>query len=137
MRPTRVFTFLVLSGFALAAGAQESNSSISFDATLHKLDPKGFRGQPVKLFTLRLLKGNTYVLDMISKEFDCYLRLERSNLTAIAEDDDSGGNLNSRIRFTANEDDDYRVLCTTYNGAVGNFVLRITQESPAKKAASK
>jgi hypothetical protein len=70
---------------------------------------------------------------MTSKDFDAYLRLENSKKEQLAQDDDSGGNLNARIIFTTREDGVYRVIATTYRpDATGKFQLRI-ETPPANK----
>ena len=51
-------------------------------------------------YKIKLQKGKTYQIDMISldgKQFDTFLRLEDAKGKQVAEDDDSGGDLNARI----------------------------------------
>jgi hypothetical protein len=88
------------------------------------------RNLPCKLHRVDFVKGRMYVLDMISSQFDAYLRLEDPAGLELAEDDDSGGNLNSRITFTARSDGSYRIVATTFNGQVGAYSLKIREVMP-------
>src|SRR5262249_14393602 len=58
-------------------------------------------------------------------EFDAYLRLEDAAGKELAEDDDSGGNLNARIIFSCTKDGNYKVICTCFSEATGNFTLSV------------
>ena len=74
-----------------------------------------------------MLPKKTYQIDMISNQFDAYLRLEDSKGNQLAEDDDSGGNLNAQILFTPTKADDYRIIATTFGpGATGIYQLKVT-----------
>jgi HEAT repeat protein len=69
--------------------------------------------------------GQQYTIDLTSP-WDNYLRLENAQGEQLAQDDDSGGNLNARITFQPPADGWYRVIVTTYApGATGNYSLRI------------
>ncbi len=86
-----------------------------------------------KVFLLRMLPGRTYTIDMQSRDFDSYLRLEGSAGDPLAEDDDSGGGLHARLVFRPPQDDVYRVVVTTFApGATGHYLLTIRQEEAAK-----
>jgi hypothetical protein len=91
--------------------------------------------QPCKVFTVRFKEGQTYRIDMVSKEIDSYLRLEDSTGKELAKDDDSGGFVNARINFPCRKDGDYRVICTTFGGGTGTFSLSVQENAPAKPAA--
>jgi len=61
-----------------------------------------------------LTAGKTYVIDMESKDFDTYLKLEDPQGKLLAENDDiSPTNQNSRILFTPKQDGTYRVIATS------------------------
>jgi len=97
---------------------------------------------------LKLTAGNTYVINMESKEFDTYLRLEDAKKKVLAENDDieepgvrgqeSGvRNLNSRLIFTPKEDAVYRLIATSFEQrGAGAYTLTI-REFAAKKAKEK
>lgn len=82
-----------------------------------------------KVFLVKLAKGKTYQIDMMSQNFDCYLRLEDSGKKQLAEDDDSGDDTDAQIIFTAPEDGVYRVITTSFDeDEMGAFKLRIQQK---------
>lgn len=112
---------------------------LAIEALLTKVDPiDKVRKKHCRTYDVQL-KGNTkYVIDMISKQFDSFLRLENAFGKQLAQDDDSGGNNNARIRFTPPEDGIYRIYATTFNQQMGLFDLKVREDkskTPMKKAA--
>ena len=87
--------------------------------------PDKVRIHPGKVHAVRLTKDKIYVIDMVSTAFDAYLRLEDSAGKQLAEDDDSGGNLNARIRFVAPKDDAFLIFATSFSGGGGDYMLTI------------
>lgn len=99
---------------------------LTFTETLRRNDTADARrGTPARFFTVNFVANSTYVIDHRSVMFDTYLRLEDSNGVNIAEDDDSGGGLNARIVFRPTQSGAYRIIATTFDGRVGNFVLTV------------
>jgi hypothetical protein len=88
-------------------------------------DPK--LNRPSKKYTIKLQKDKTYIIDLVSKDFDAYLRLLDKGGNQLAEDDDSGGDLNSRIIHSATKDEDHQIVVTTFNGEVGKFNLTVRE----------
>lgn len=88
------------------------------------------RGVPAKVHAVKMLKGQTYVIDMVSTDFDSYLRLVDSANRRIAEDDDGGGNLNSRIRYVAEKDDTYLIYASHLAGGEGAYTLSVKSSAP-------
>jgi hypothetical protein len=82
-----------------------------------------------KLYQVDLQAGRSYQIDMTSPNpqlFDPYLRLEDANGGVLAEDDDSGGNLNARILFRPTFNGSYVVVATCYQpGTFGTYTLTI------------
>lgn len=78
-----------------------------------------------KEYVIDLEAGRTYTIDLESRDFDAYLRLEQLNGIAIMEDDDSGGGLNSRIQFTPVQTTSYVVVATSLGGGFGSFTLTV------------
>ena len=100
---------------------------IEYESTIAGTDAKyvGRTGSFAKVFEVNLTKDRTYTIDMESTQFDAYLFLENSERQVLAQDDDSGGNLNARILFQAPADGVYRIITTTFaQGASGTFTLR-------------
>jgi alkyl hydroperoxide reductase subunit AhpC len=95
------------------------------------------RQGPAQTHIVRLKAGQVYTIDMISNELDSYLRLLDPKGTQLDEDDDSGGNLNSRIIFNCSKDGDYKIVCTTFAaGMTGNYILKVKTTGVAQKPSS-
>jgi len=82
---------------------------------------------PAQNYNFLFKRGVLYTIDMKSKDFDTFLRLENMAGLNIAADDDSGGQLNSRISFTPAQDGIFRVIATSFDRNTGGFELRITE----------
>jgi hypothetical protein len=72
-------------------------------------------GKPHQPFTMALEEGKTYVIDLRSGEMDSYLWLYDANGAQVALDDDSGGNQNARIRYTAAQTGDYVIAVSVFS----------------------
>jgi hypothetical protein len=86
------------------------------------------KATPGVIYRVRLQAGVTYVIDMVSpdpKALDPYLVLQDADRKTLAEDDDSGGNLNARITFRAQADGIYRIRATSFGAARGPFTLTV------------
>src|SRR5262245_32480846 len=64
---------------------------------------------------------------MVSASFDTFLRLEDADGKELARNDDSGGELNAQIVFTAPKSGDFRIIATSYEPAKGLFVLNVKE----------
>src|SRR5437879_4076034 len=90
---------------------------LKVDGQLTRDDPvdpvlkKGF----AKVYPVKLAAGAYYQIDLVSKDFDAYLRLEDGKGKQLAEDDDSGGDLNSRIVYRPGKADTYQVIVTSFD----------------------
>jgi hypothetical protein len=74
-------------------------------------------------------EGQAYVIDLMSKDFDTFLRVEDAEGKELAQDDDGGEGLNSRLRFVAPHTGTIRVIATTFaGGSTGSFTLSIRPE---------
>jgi hypothetical protein len=84
----------------LAAHPARAEDGLSVTDRLKEDDPKDrVTKQPHQAHEVKLAAGQTYIIDLKSKEFDAFLRLEYASGKQLAIDDDSGGNLNARITF--------------------------------------
>lgn len=117
---------IMLLGAASVSAAEFLPMEISGELTAQDARDKVRTGAPCKLYSFPLAKDRTYVIDMIGEKFDSFLRLEDSEGKQLAQDDDSGGNLNARIQFKASKDDIFTVAVTSFNG-MGRFTLKIRQ----------
>jgi thiol-disulfide isomerase/thioredoxin len=99
---------------------------IKIDGVLARNDDKDpRRGTPCKIHVVALTAGQSYTIDMIGRGFDAYLRLEDKAGKELAEDDDSGGDLNAQIVFNCTKDDDYRIFCTSMGNGSGKYTLTV------------
>jgi hypothetical protein len=81
-----------------------------------------------KTFQVRLQPGKNYQIDMMSNQFDTFLRVEDPSGKQIAIDDDGGEGLNSRIALSITAGGVYRIICTSFSGAQGNFTLTVREK---------
>ncbi len=86
--------------------------------------PDKIRRKPHKVHEISMTKDSFYQIYLVSKQFDTFLRLEDSTGKQLAEDDDSGGDLNALIIFNATKDDTYRIIATSYRG-LGPYTLTV------------
>mgnify|MGYP001571148621 CR=1 FL=1 len=106
---------LVLLAPLPAALAQDAKKEVGQDlkvtGTLAADDPRDKKtNNPHKVHEHKMKAGSTYLIDLKSRQFDCFLRLENSSGQQLAEDDDSGGGLDSRIVHKATKNDTYRII---------------------------
>jgi peroxiredoxin len=124
---------LLMVAFALAAGRagagakdQPKFKDLKFDGKLtNKDDRDPKRKTPCKIHVVSLKKGQRYIIDMIGYGFDAFLRLEDDAGKELAEDDDSGGDLNAQIVFECTRDGDYKIFCTSVGPANGKYTLTV------------
>jgi hypothetical protein len=91
-----------------------------------------------KPYVYKMKKGHTYQIDLISRAFDAYLRLENPKGDQVAANDDGGGMLNSRITYRAPEDGDYMILAMSLGGgSTGKFTLKVKELTPAAPVNAK
>jgi len=87
--------------------------------------------------TVTFRAGAVYVIEMTSPDFrrvDPFLRLEGPQGALLADDDDSGGELNARIIHRAAAPGRHTVIATTFDPRqTGAYTLRVTEFLGAKK----
>jgi hypothetical protein len=112
-------------GEVLTVGAE----GLSVEAVLTKEDPLDkVRKKHCRPYDVRMSGGKTYVIDLISKQFDAFLRLEDAAGKELGRDDDSGGANNARIRFKPPADGVYRIIATSFGLETGLFQLKVKEE---------
>ncbi len=80
-----------------------------------------------EIHRVNLVSGQTYVIDLMSSNFDPYLIVEDSQGRRITQNDDGGNGLNSRVIFTPRRSGTYRIVVTSYRvRATGNYTLRVS-----------
>ncbi|MCI0460609.1 MAG: serine/threonine protein kinase [Gemmataceae bacterium] len=106
------------------------DGSAQVEGELTNLDAldKNRKESHCKVYTVDLLDGRTYQIDHISKAFDAYLRLEDPDGKHLLENDDGGGDLNSRITHHCERSGRYRMVVTTFRVAeTGRFTLQVRE----------
>jgi RNA polymerase sigma factor (sigma-70 family) len=102
----------------------------------HEVGPKGLtikgqlKNEKFIPYIVKLEKGKTYQIDMIGanqKTLDPYLFLKDPGGKEVARDDDSGGNLNARILYTAKTSGNYQVQAAWVQHGVGEFTLTVRE----------
>jgi HEAT repeat protein len=111
----------------LAEGSEDATLEIH-DSAADALsrDSKQDKGFFFKDYKVQLEKDRLYRFDLITKQFDAYLKVLDETGNIVARDDDSGGDLNARVFFIAPRSGSYSVRAMSFRpGAVGRFRLEI------------
>ncbi len=80
-------------------------------------------------YTIDLAAEQTVNITLTSDDFDAYLTLQDPSGVEVAYDDDSAGNLNSSLVYTATAAGTYTVVVSSYGGeaATGAYVLTASE----------
>jgi hypothetical protein len=126
------------AGVAHAGGKKEVEKDVKIAGKISQDDPKDVkRNTPCKIHLVRMKGGKVYTIDMVSTQFDSYLRLEDPKGKELAEDDDSGGMLNARIIFNCPADGEYRVIATTFGPQMaGAYTLTVKTTGGVQQTAT-
>jgi WD40 repeat protein/tetratricopeptide (TPR) repeat protein len=106
---------------------------IEIQDELARLDRKDTKRRTsfCKIYSIRLLAGKTYQIDMkhLGNKLDPYLRLEDETGKELAYDDDSGGFPDAQIVFECTRDGIYRIIATSYGANdTGKYSLTVQQK---------
>ena len=82
-------------------------------------------GKPVQAWAFEARAGDFATIELLSDDFDSYLRVVGPGLPAPLSDDDGGEGLNSRLDVSFPEDGVYRVIASSLGGDTGTFTLRV------------
>ena len=89
----------------------------------------GISGGKSVWWTWTAPSGGSFQIDTIGSSFDTILGVYTgssvSSLTTVAGDDDSGGNLTSKVTFNAVGGTSYAIAVDGYSGASGNITLHV------------
>ena len=111
------------------------------DAALAATDAKDKSavGGYFKTYKQKLTEGRSYQIDLSSKAFDAFLRLEDAKGKKLAENDDGAGKgTDARLKFTPAKTAEYTIVCTTFTpNATGKFSLTIHDVTDGPVAPSK
>ena len=98
--------------------------------TLSALSCMNFGSYFADPWTFTLAEAGSLVIDLQSPDFDTYLLLQDATGQYVAEDDDGGTNLNSRIAgsFQAGT---YTIWVTSFSaGETGSYTLSVSRNAP-------
>jgi tetratricopeptide (TPR) repeat protein len=125
-------TLILAVGAADETKVLEVGKGLNLNGTLDK-------GKPQQVYHVKLHKGGTYVIDMVSpdpKALDPFLRVLDASGKMLAADDDSGGNLNARILFLAPATGTYPIVASSVDSpGVGSFTLAVNRDDSRKAQA--
>jgi pre-peptidase len=128
------FTLRLQAVATPTVAAQQIPVGSTVNGVLTDGDPTLNDGSHYKLFTFQGFAGQAVQIDLMSTAFDAYLYLRDSSGHDIAHDDDSGGNLNSRIIQTLPYSGTFQIVANTLHaGASGPFTLEL-QSAQAQQA---
>ena len=82
---------------------------------------------PRKTYAIKLTEGKTYQLNLGSKYFDTFLRLEDAAGKEVAFNDDDGSTFDSHIVYKAAVTGDYKIIVTSADGKFGKFNLLVIE----------
>jgi len=100
----------------LRIGAEAYGTLSAFDVVVE--------GRPVQAWAFEGLAGQSVTFDLISADFDSYLQLAGPGIDWTLSDDDSGGDLHSRLSLTFPENGTYRVIAGSLGEDEGSYTLR-------------
>lgn len=115
-------------------------ANVDSDAVLDDSTPAvEVDGDPVRAgrYQFPIRNGTLYVVEAASGNFDSFLEVQQvrgEEVVATESDDDSGGELNARLRFRAQTDGVARVSVTSLNGE-GPYVVRYREYHPTPAPA--
>jgi predicted Zn finger-like uncharacterized protein len=86
---------------------------------------------PHKQFQVQLEQGKTYVITLSSNEMDSHVFVYDAKGQRLADDDDSGGALNSRLHFTPPQTGNYTIAACSHSRFVppqgASFTLNVRE----------
>lgn len=102
---------------------------LNFNEQLTNSDPKDrvLTTCHSRVYRAKFKAGITYTIEMVSQDFDTYLRLEDDAGLQLAADDNSGGNRNARLLFRPTWSGTYRIVATSSAPATGRFTLTVQE----------
>lgn len=91
-------------------------------------NPAGGNRGPHKAFDVNFKAGQVYIITVDAspnQQFDPYLHLEGAGGKVLAQDDDGGEGLNSRLFFKAKKGGPHRLIVTSLGKTAGEFTITV------------
>jgi len=98
-------------------------SGVEMTGMVSSADPMLFDGRPGQVWTLTGRRGEMGVITLRSDTFDTFLYLVGPGLSQPLTDDDSAGDLDSRITVEFPESGEYRVVASPLGGNGGTYTI--------------
>jgi len=109
---------------ALSTGGRRLRVGSNEQGILTAADPV-VAGQTLQAWAFEARAGDVVTIDLLSDDFDSYLRVAGPGLPEPLMDDDGGAELNSRLDVSFPEDGIFRVIASSLGGELGTFTLRV------------
>jgi hypothetical protein len=109
---------------------------LRFAGSLTAKDPasKHRKGAFMKVHEVKLSADVEYAIELNSTAFNTYLYVEDAAGKKLAEDNDSGTDLNARVVFRPPSDGTYRILATSFQpNGLGDYTLLVRKEKSGEK----
>ncbi|HEX6587731.1 MAG TPA: PPC domain-containing protein [Longimicrobiales bacterium] len=108
--------------------------------TIDSSDPTWGGDRRFDAYAFQANEGDRVIIRLTSEDFDPYLVVGTESgglFDALAQDDDGGDELDSRIRFTAPRTGTYRILAQAYaEYGVGEYVLSLESFTPSAETGT-
>ncbi|MCI0378074.1 MAG: TlpA family protein disulfide reductase [Gemmataceae bacterium] len=114
------------------ASADEPKKLFIVSDSLTAAEPldKVMKNRHAKVHPFPMEAGKYYRIDLESKSFNAYLRIESADGENLVANDNGGHAFDSRIAFRPERDGEYRLIATTYApGAKGAYTLSVALAS--------
>ncbi|WP_292038973.1 MULTISPECIES: PPC domain-containing protein [unclassified Brevundimonas] len=99
--------------------------------------PQNMSGGRSVYYSLNVRAGESYEVALTSDDFDTYLEVFDPHDKSIAADDDSGGDLNSRLQLHPEEDAVYTIEARPLSsGITGDFEIKVETVAPPPPPSS-
>lgn len=106
------------------------NPGDRISGTISTDSPRTSGGGYGQFYSFSGVAGQPVSIDLSSDDFDTYLEVLDGSDTVLAEDDDSGGDLNSSLIFTPSANGTYVIVARPFSSGTGDFDLAIESISP-------
>jgi hypothetical protein len=92
-------------------------------------EPAVIDGRPGQAWELEGEEGQEVTIELVSEDFDPYLYVVGPGMDLPVEDDDSAGDMDSRVEFEFPESGTYRIIVSAFSSGVGGeFEIRVTAD---------
>ncbi len=104
---------------------QPAGEAKTIKVKLIKDSPKT-QGRHTQVHKVKVEAGRWYLIDLISREFDPYLVLRDGQGKVLAQDNDSGGDVNARLLWPSNKGAEWQIQVLAFvPGTTGAYMLRL------------